>query len=156
MALLLVIGPVLPAGAQGLAHVRQAQSSAVLVVVVEQGDLLVAVVKLGGGLFVQAGVGLGAGGLVLGPQEQHRAAEGVGVGHHQGALGAVDLEPGLLGVVHVEGGEQLGDGTIGEQDVPGEVGVHVHGDVLPVVGLGGDGAVGEGLFGKAHHALGLP
>ena len=42
---------------------------------------------------------------VLGTEKLYRAAEAVGVGHKQGALGAVNFQTGLLRIVHVKGGE---------------------------------------------------
>lgn len=105
---LVVVGAGGAAGAEGVGEVAQAEAAAIFGIAIHQGDF--------------------ANLLILGAVELHGAAEGIGVGHEEGALAAVDLEARLVGVVGVEGGEQGADGAGGIFDGAGDVGIHVHVD----------------------------
>ena len=114
MVLLAVVRAESAAGAQRLAHVGEAERAGVFGVVVHQRDLLVALVDVRHGLALERRVGLRGRGLILRAQQQHRAAEGVRVGHGDRAARAVHLKARLRlrAVKHVEGRQDLRDGAV--------------------------------------------
>ena len=119
----LAAGPGLSARANGLGHVGEAYPPAVPRVSMGQGHIP-------------------PGARVRAPEAYGTVGE-VGVGEAQGALGAVEVDPGLRLSPDVEGGDKGPHGAALEVHHAGYVGRGVHRDGGPREGFAGDHSLGE-------------